>query len=233
MAGMAQNTSSMTFEDLKLRVGEGFRLETQASQARYRVNYIGHSLEQSILVSVPLVKGQPQFLPEGTAVTLRFMALNRACAFTSRVLKVTKAPFPHLFLAFPKRIEAVVVRTATRVSLKLIVSVDEAREGHFGGGWPRQAICSDISATGARIDATDLLGHVNDQIYMTARVKVGAVDQVMMVLCAIRNIEEHEDSQTGEYRVVHGVEFVELDEETCLIVTGFVYQQMLREHISL
>ncbi|OMH25919.1 flagellar brake protein [Motiliproteus sp. MSK22-1] len=219
----------LRFDELRFPVGERVKLEVRSPKARYTVFYVGHFRERSLLLSVPQKNGSAQLLPEGTLVTVRMIASNRACAFSSRVQKSQMTPFPMLYIDYPGLVEAVMVRKAPRVSSRLIVSLDEVEEGAIGGGWPRQAMCSDISLHGARIEASDMLGEVGEEIFMTARMKVGEVDQLLLTKCTLRNLEDLEDPYTGDYRVIHGVEFVDLDEETQLTLTGFVFQQMLKE----
>ena len=223
----------LPFDELKLAVGERVRLETVSQRGRYTVRYLGAYPDRCLMVSVPVIHGTPINIKEGASVRLRLIALNRACAFTSRVIKVQSSPVPMLMLEYPREVEAVLVRKAPRVNSPLIVSVDEADPGHFGSGWPRQALCCDISLHGARIEAGDQLGEVGDGLYITARVQVGEVDQVMLVEGTIRNLEEVEDSFNDGFRMIHGLEFTGLDEEAQLILAGFVYQQMLREQVGL
>ena len=92
------------------------------------------------------------------------------------------------------------------------MSVDEADPGNFGSGWPRQALCGDISLHGARVEASDQLGEIGDGLYITARVGVGEIDQVMLLEGVIRNLEEIEDSFNDGFRMLHGIEFVAPDE---------------------
>lgn len=221
------------FDDLKLAVGERIRLETASPRGRFSVRYLGAYSERCLMVTLPILNGVEKPIKEGAPITLRLIALNRACAFKTRMLKAQSVPVPLLFLDYPDAVEAVLVRKAPRVNTQLIVSVDEADAGHFGSGWPRQALCSDISLHGARIEASDQLGEVGDRLYVTARVRVGEVDQVLLVEGVIRNLEEVEDSFSEGFRMVHGLELVGMDEETQLILTGFVYQQMLREQVGL
>ncbi len=223
----------LPFDELKLAVGERVRLETVSQRGRYSVRYLGAYPGRCLMVSVPVIHGNSVTLKEGASVRLRLIALNRACAFSSRVIKVQSTPVPMLLLEYPPEVEAVIVRKAPRVNSQLIVSVDEADSGHFGSGWPRQAICCDISLHGARIEAGDQLGEVGDGLYITARVQVGEVEQVMLVEGIIRNLEEVEDSFNDGFRMIHGLEFSGLDEESQLILAGFVYQQMLREQVGL
>ncbi|MEH6471284.1 MAG: flagellar brake protein [Halopseudomonas sp.] len=223
----------LQFDDLKLIVGERVRLETVSPRGRFSVRYLGAHVGRCLMVTMPLVNGVVKPVKEGTSMTLRLIALNRACAFKTRMIKAQTSPVPMLFLDYPDSVEAVLVRKAARVNSQLIVSVDEVESGHFGSGWPRQALCCDISLHGARIEASDQLGELGDGLFITARVSVGEVDQVLMLEGKIRNLEEVEDSFNDGFRMVHGLEFVGLDEETQLILTGFVYQQMLREQVGL
>ncbi|WP_210396827.1 flagellar brake protein [Motiliproteus sediminis] len=221
----------LRFEGLRLPVGETVRLECRAPQRRWALSYVGLLPEQALLVTLPSRGNQPVLLPEDTPVTLRFIAGNRACACTTRVQKSVLAPQPLLYLDYPRQLEAVKIRSATRLQTRLLVSVDGGDELQTAGSWPRQALCRDISLKGAQIESADLLGEVGGTLYVTARLPVGELDQVVLFEAKICNLEEV-DSAT-EYCVRHGVEFQSLDEETRLVLTGFVYQQMLREQFAL
>ncbi|MFT6916137.1 MAG: hypothetical protein ACJAWL_002454 [Motiliproteus sp.] len=223
----------LRFDDLRLAVGERIRLETTLPRGRFSVCYLGAYSERCLMVTMPVVKGADKQIKEGAAITLRLIALNRACAFKTRLIRAQTLPVPMLFLDYPDTVDSVVVRKAPRVSTQVIVSVDEADAGHFGSGWPRQALCCDLSLLGARIEASDQLGEIGDRLYVTARVRVGKIDQVLLVEGVIRNMEEIEDSFSEGFRMVHGLEFSAMDEETQLILTGFVYQQLLREQVGL
>ncbi|MFT5722863.1 MAG: hypothetical protein ACI9W6_003202 [Motiliproteus sp.] len=223
----------LRFDDLRLAVGERIRLETTLPRGRFSVCYLGAYAERCLMVTMPLARGADKQLKEGATMTLRLIALNRACAFKTRLIRTQTLPVPMLFLGYPDTVEAVVVRKAPRVNTQVIVSVDEADPGHFGSGWPRQALCCDLSLQGARIEASDQLGEIGDRLYVTARVRVGNIDQVLLVEGLICNMEEIEDSFSDGFRMVHGLEFRGMDEETQLILTGFVYQQLLREQIGL
>ncbi len=223
----------LPFEELRLAVGERVRLEIRAPKARFTVSYIGHVSGRTLLLSMPQKSPRPPALAEGSAVTVRLIASNRACAFTSRIQKLQLKPVPTLYLDYPPSVEAVLVRKAPRVASRLVVSLDEVVEGALGGGWPRQALCSDISLHGARIEASDLLAEVNEQLFMTVRMRVGELDQLLLTRCVVRNLEDLDELNPEDYRVIHGVEFLQMDEDTQLTLTGFVYQQMLKERGAL
>ncbi|HEY5718500.1 MAG TPA: flagellar brake protein [Motiliproteus sp.] len=221
----------LTFAALRLPVGETVRLECRAPQRRWALNYVGCVVERSLLLSLPMRGQQPVLLPEDTPVTLRFIAGNYACACTGRVQKSQLSPQPLLYLDYPQQLEAVQIRAATRVQTQLLVSVDGPDDTSLGVAWPRQVLCRDISLHGALLDAGDLLAEVGGTLFITARLPIADLDQVVLLEAKVKNLEERE-TDSG-YRVQHGVAFSTLDEETRLVLTGFVYQQMLREQFAL
>lgn len=221
--------NSFPFEELRLPVGETVRVELNSPRMRFKAHYAGAHLDQIMMLSLSSKSPAHKSLPAGTAVTLRFIAANKACAIRTRIVKSQIPSLPLLLLEYPKSVEAVEVRKTVRVRSKLTVSLSMPESASSQFGWPRQALCSDISIEGARIEAGDLLGDIGETLMITARMPVGKVDQMLMVSGIVRNVEDFEDPINGEYRVVHGVEFVDAGEEAQLVLSGFVYQQMLKE----
>ena len=235
MSGLNPVKEQFEFAQLRLMVGEPIKLETRNPRGRYGVRFLGAYPQQGLLLSAPVLNESVKSLKVGTKLRLRFVAQQRACAFSSRVLKLEHTPAPMLWIEYPDQVEAVRIQQRPRVEAQLIVSVDEVDAGNFGGGWPRQALCADLSLEGARIEAGDQLGEIDDGLFITLRVQVGGVDQVMLLEARIRALEEIEDGfdSSGKadlgagMRMVHGVEFSGMDEETRLILSGFIYQQQL------
>jgi len=136
-----------------------------------------------------------------------------------------------LYVEYPQQLEAVKIRAATRLQTRLLVSVDGGEETSLGVAWPRQALCRDISLGGAQLEAGDLLANVGATLYITARLPIADMDQVVLLQATVKHIDAS-DTATA-YRVRHGVVFQAMDEETRLVLTAFVYQQMLREQFAL
>ncbi|WP_421864895.1 flagellar brake protein [Motiliproteus sp.] len=222
----------LRFDELQLRVGDRIRIDSPNPRGRFTVRYLGAYPDQFLLVSMPVQHDVVKPLRSGTRVQLRFVALDRACVVNARVLKAVDEPQPMLWLSYPEQVEAARVRELPRVATDLIVSVDEAEPGHFGGGWPRQALCSDLSLRGACIEAGDQLGEIGDGLLLTLRLQVDGIDQVLLLESRIRSLEEVEDSLAGGYRMLHGVEFAAVDEDNRLVLAGFVYQQLLLEQFG-
>jgi hypothetical protein len=219
--------SEKTLAQLKPQIGERVRLETRSPRGRYSVQLIGLREGASVIVSAPRTSGTPLLLNEGAPVTLRLMAGNWICAFDTRLLKIQTTPYHHWHLAYPTRIDAQRVRQHTRVPVNLAVAVDIDDLEPAAVDYPMTACCTDIHLAGACIEAPRLLARVGQKIFITARIAVAGIDHVLLVPALVRNVHE---SESGSFSVIsHGVEFVDLEEETQLILAGFVYQQHLIE----
>jgi len=216
-----------TLAQLRPQPGEIVHLESHSPRKRYSVQLIGLREGGSVIVSAPRQVAMTGGLNEGAALTLRLMAGNWICAFETRLLKIQSSPYPHWHLAYPSRVDTQRVRQHTRVPVNLAVGVDldEAMPG--GGEYPLRAWCTNIHLAGACIEAPRQLAREGQKIFVTARVRVAGIDHVLLMPALVRNVHE---SEGGRFSVIsHGVEFVDLEEETRLILAGFVYQQHLIE----
>lgn len=214
-----------TLAELNPRIGEKVQIETKSPRAKYAVQLLGYRENGSIMVSAPK---KSSGINEGAKVTVRLMSGNFICAFNVRVLKIQTIPYPHWHLEYPKETEVRRIRGFTRVPVNLVVSVDEF-EADTGlmHDWPVTAMCKDISLKGACVNAPVALGQIGEKRFMTTRFQVAGVDQVVLTPAVIRSVISSEE---GISKVVsHGLEFLEMDDETHLMLAGFVYQQFLVE----
>lgn len=214
-----------TLAELNPRIGEKVQIETKSPRGKFSVQLLGYREGSSIIVSAPK---KSSGIHEGAKVTVRLMSGNFICAFNVKVLKIQTIPYPHWHLEYPKETEVRRIRSYTRVPVNLVVSVDEFEAGSgLMHDWPVTAMCKDISLKGACINTSVALGKAGDKLFMTTRFKVAGVDQVVLAPAVIRSISSSEE---GISKIVsHGIEFLELDEETHLMLAGFVYQQFLVE----
>lgn len=222
---LEQLKSTRSLTDLNPRIGEKVQIESRSPRARFAVQLLGYREGGSLLVSAPK---KHVAINEGARVNVRLMSGNYICGFSARVLKIHTTPFSYWHLEYPEDMEVRRIRSHTRVPVNLVVSVDEFEPGKgLKIDWPVTAYCSDISIQGARIDAPQVLGREGDKLFVTARFQVAGVDQVVLTPAVIRSVQPAETIATKV--ITHGLEFLELDEDTHLMLTGFVYQQFLIE----
>lgn len=214
-----------TLAELNPRIGEKVQVETRTPRARYSLQLLGYRENGSLMISAPR---NSKAINEGALVNVRLMSGNFICGFSAKVLKINTSPFPYWHLEYPKDTEVRRIRSHTRVPVNLMVSMDEYEPGSgLERDWPAQVFCSDISLKGAKVQSQSALGKVGDKLFFTSRFKVAGVDQVVLLPAEIRSMATADE---GINKVLnHGLEFLEMDEETHLILTGFVYQQFLME----
>lgn len=224
-AALEHLKSVKTLAELNPKIGEKVQIETRTPRGRYSVQLLGYRENVSMMVSAPRSNNS---INVGARVTVRLMSGNYICAFSAKVLKIQTSPFTYWHLEYPTDTEVRRIRSHTRVPVNLMVSIDEFEMGKgLRLDWPVNAYCTDISIQGARIDAPVNLGKQGDKLFVTTRFQVAGVDQVVLTPAVIRSIQTTPD---GLNKVVsHGIEFLDLDDETHLILTGFVYQQFLIE----
>lgn len=215
---------SRSLSELNPRIGEKVQIETRAPRTRYSVQLLGYRENGSMMVSAP----KNAAVNAGAQVTVRLMTGNFICAFSARILKIQTTPFGYWHLEYPKETEIRRIRSHTRVPVNLLVSVDEFEQGKgFRHDWPVSAYCTDISLSGACIDASVALGKQGDKLFITTRFSVAGVDQIILTPALLRSVTPQEGSVSKV--VSHGLEFLDMDDDTHLILAGFVYQQFLIE----
>lgn len=218
--GVVDQSSGATLSAFGPKPGDPVRIETRIPKGRYSVRLIGIYDQTALIVSAP--KGRKVVLTEGVVLSVKLLIGNRLLSFTTRLLKVQAEPFAHWILAYPKQFESQIFRQHTRVPVHLPVLVDRG-DMHQ----PVSALCVDMSLGGASIEAPVVLASVDESVFLTARVSVAGIDQVILTAAKIRSVMQTENNTLGVFR--HGVVLQGLEEETRLVLAGYVYQQWLYE----
>lgn len=214
-----------SFAELKPRVGDKIHLDLQNPRVRLMGQLVGFITGKSLLVA-PQGSGLPtETLKEGSQVSVRMMSGNYISGFQTKVLRRFDRYLGFSVLEYPQTIEVRRIRTHTRVPVSLVGSIDEANEGQgtVEITWPLTVFCTDLSITGVALEAVSSLGKQGDRYYLTLRVDVAGVEQVLLLTMELRTVQPF----GSVYQ--HGFQFIDLDEETHLLLVAYVYQQFLIE----
>jgi c-di-GMP-binding flagellar brake protein YcgR len=227
MSAFLPGKTLKSLAELNPEIGEKVRLEVRSPRQRFAVQLLGLKHNQSLLVSAPKPSG-PSLVHAGTRFTARLMCGNYLCSFETRLLHVQSQPYLYWHLAYPAQVELRKLRRHTRVAMNLSVRI-EADEFALPGSSPAvTACCRDLSLSGARIDAAHILGQPGDALFVTARVSVAGMDHMLLLPARICNQYQSASGLLNAFS--HGVEFVDLEEDTRLILAGFIYQQQLLDN---
>lgn len=212
----------ISLAQLRPRPGEPVRLETRLPKGRYSVRLVGVHEQSAVIVTAP--KSRKPILTEGVSLNVKLLCGNTLISFATRLLKARSEPFPHWILAYPSALETVPFRQHTRVPVHLNLLLDK---GDADPHASQAALCVDISLSGASVESSMALAAVGDSVFLTARVSVAGIDHVILAPAKVRSVMQTESGPLKVYR--HGLLFEEMEEETRLVLAGYVYQQWLYE----
>lgn len=216
----------MKFEDIKLPPGYSLQLQTgSASSQAKRINcrYLGALPGRYLLISPP----RNTRLRSGQKLVVKIMIANGIAMFTATVESLIAVPEPMLCLSYPSSINMKEIRGATRVNVALEIIAENT------SSLEQQKIegrVADVSTTGAKLELTDVIGAVGDQLMIKGAVDIGGVARMIKLPAVIRaRIDRSTKELDEKYPAVYGVEFGDLDDDNQLLLHAFVYGEMARE----
>jgi len=211
----------LSFSDLRVPTGMPLTLDLAAPARREQVRLIGVEKDTALIVSLP-EKALKDLLNEGSLLKARFLLKTGFVNFGVRVLALVSEPFPHMFLSYPSMIEMRKVRSAERVTTRIMANIDS----HFNidATWPKDGIIEDLSKTGAKIRSRDRLGEFGHELLLEFDLVLPDMTRNVRLSAIIRNA--HVESEVvGEPHFVFGVQFLEMSEDARLTLNNFIYEQ--------
>lgn len=217
---------TLDFEALKLMPGDTLQLQPllEGQVERWSVRVIGQMKPKSLLVSAPMVDGKLIFIKDGQTYLVRAFSGLNVCAFKAKVLKSQLQPYPYLHLSWPDSVQAMRIRKAMRAPAAIIVAVHDSEEGRQTGAGK----FVDISVGGGKLMSMAQLGHKEDTLWLSFKVKLGDMEEYVKTSAVIRTVGEETDDQ-GKTMKAFGVQFGELSQSQRLIIMNLVYQFVLKE----
>lgn len=217
--------------DQSFQMGDIIQLEfvEDEQRGRYYVKIVGFREGHSLIVSTPTAGGSPLLIRENQSFVARMLAANQVFGFNCTVLRSNMFPYPYLHLSYPTTMEKVRVRQVQRVDVDVIASVqNDCPEKSFAE--PLSVVLKDLSTSGAMIRSEIILGEIDDPLTISTRVQIDEIgEQYLSAKAIIRSVNQREEEDiNGGGQYSHGVEFLEMDQETALIVHGYVYQQIAK-----
>ena len=199
-------------------------MEMVSPRRKLALELLGFIEGKSLMVSAPKRSaGYSATNLEGVIIKVHIMLEGRICTFMSRVIKILPAPFSYWHLSYPKNIEVSNIRKNTRVELKLPVSIEyQDPELALKKEIPNIVFCSDVSMKGMGIEAPSALGNPGDEFFVTLRLKLVGIDQMLLTSVVLRSCKM---SAPGVF--VHGFQFQELEDESKVLIAAYIYKEIL------
>lgn len=213
-----------SFADIGLDIGCQFTIETVGSARKYQVQLIGFWDKKSIVISPPLRDGREVLLDKDAVLAIRLLEGKKVCAFETKIIYRSSHPYTHYHLQFPASVNTRQIRNSERVDIEIDVSVD--CDFDIVGAWPKQALITNLSKTGARMISQYSLGEKSHELILMFGLFVGGMHRQLRIPCIIRNIQLNcigQSIQEGSY--VFGLEFADMNDEHRLSLSSYIYEQ--------
>lgn len=219
--GVPQSRESISMLDAtKIRVGDPLQMQSSAEAPRLVVKLIGYLKNRGLIVTIPESDGEFVMLKEGQSFIVRFFSGQSAYAFTTTVSKQTSVPFPHVHLAYPREVRGLEIRKNSRIDVELIAAVTAEGETKVSAGK-----ITNLSTGGAALRAKGRLGRKGDTINIKFKLLINDIQTYTVfdaLICAIS-----EDQGDPSMPIMHGIQFVDPEQNMTLAVAAYVYQKLL------
>ena len=222
----------------KLSLQSGVKLQLQfldeTRRDRYQVTVIGYVESRSLMITAPQKNGNYILLREGQQFVVRLLSGTQIIGFNSEVLKVYNNPFSYVHLKPPLEVEQQNVRNAHRVELKIIASIQNIERDKKSGETIKptdnkstSAIVNNMSTTGCQIQLLQALPEDHKELLISAKITVAEQERILTMEAEVCSHREAEID--GKNWQMYGMKFSEMDDDRCLLLNCFVYEQLVRE----
>lgn len=208
----------------KLNIAPGTPMQLSLSTSdgeKLPCKFIGMNTGRSILISTPMKNDRAILVRMDQEVNISFIASNHACVFTSSIRHICTTPFNYLHLRFPNKVQAGEIRNSTRVEANIRVQVINKTNSSWA---PTSGLITDLSTTGAKLEALAACADLEDELILTAKVTVGKMSRIVKWKATIKAEIQHFDSKNAV--AAYGIEFGKLTDLDYLSLYAFVNTQV-------
>lgn len=219
--GAASPTFQSPFSQMRLKVGDTLHIGLQSGliKGRSTVTVLGWLENVCIMVTAPNEDNIRLLLKEGEPVLASVFTGQNAFAFNGSVLKNVHAPFRHLHLSYPNKVESATIRNSPRCRVNLPATVTA------GSGGPADATIIDVGTNGALIETDEIADADKHDLEVAWALELHGVPVSLKLrgeIMALRN-----KSADGNPKCRYGVRFISPESSDRLILGSLVCYHML------
>jgi hypothetical protein len=217
-------TRNYRFDELRLQVDHRLQIEPATAHAiqPFYTSLLGYLRGSSLIIKLPTSWNGTVPFGEGETVLVRGFSGRIAYFFTSDILKIRFAPYPHCHISFPTIIQGSEIRKAMRVRANIPAQLTNLRSG---GDKAMEASISDLSALGVHTESAAHLGEPGDDVRLEFRFLIQPDDYEITINCAgvIQNSRHIEVVPAWH----HGIRFQNLPSMESIMLQHLIYEQLL------
>jgi hypothetical protein len=198
------------FSDLAPAIGSMLQLNAvQLKQVKLFARLVGYVEDRAILVTAPLLYGGLTEITVGDVFVVRNFDGKHAHAFQTEVQQAAKTPFPHLFLAYPDRVDDVAARQAGRVIIRRNGSLTSVGPGGLAN---EPALIVDLSLNGAGVECRRDFAKLGESVLIRVPPETAFSQPELRLRATVRSIREAAECEDPNC-AFFGLEFVDLGPE--------------------
>ena len=220
-------------DPLNLSLGSVLQMQATVpdNAPRYSTRLIGASPGGSLIVTAPTVAGKVQIVREGQRFTVRALKGERVMGFVAQVLMSSMKPYPHLHLEYPKDVEQIVVRNASRVSAEIPAALRPTDVANEADNFIVVNIV-DLSETGAKIASEEPVGAPGELLHIKFELTISGESEELGLIGEIKNISDRIDADTGSTRHFAGVAVQSLSRFQTVLLHAWVTNHLLQSTLE-
>lgn len=225
-------THEVAFESLNLQVGVRLQFLThrRIKPVPYYSTLIGFVKDEYIIVKTPADNGAPISLTEGERITIRVFSGVNVCSFGCTVERVFGRPLSYVHLSFPASIQGGSLRSAMRVKTEIPA---RATSSIRPGATPIDCMLTNVSVTGARIDAPVPLSAGDELIDLKFALVLPGASQEWQVDTKARVCNVTVEKSGNAEVHSHGVQFTDLDPVHYALLQNLTYEALLADRAKI
>ena len=207
------------FAELKLLPGAAMRVALPGAgdkQAAVQGKYVGSDAPRAIVAAAQVNAD----FRVGVKVAVSMTSPTGIVTFASQIEAVGTAPFPHVFLLYPKTVNLRNVRAAVRVNVGVEAQVANFSADDHLEMQPAQIV--DISVRGLKLASATALGDIGDELVIHMYI---TLEDIVRDITLTGIIRTRTTVANGENC---GVEFTQLDENKRVLLYAYVFNMVQR-----
>lgn len=215
-------TDSFPPAGIKPQIGERvqFRLLNRDLQIYYTARLIGYIHQRSVLLTTPLVNGNPLILADGEQIEVRMVTGNNIYAFRAPIQRVCVSPVHYLHLDYPAEVRMQSLRRSPWASVNLSATAAIAEQ--------REVVrIINLSPGGAQLQTTTKLGATGTGLRLAFPAEMDGLKTTLDIEATVLHAPAGE---TGSDSYEYSIAFGNLSTADALWLKGLVYRYIAEGH---
>lgn len=203
------------------------RMLNRNQQTYYSTRMVGYIKNMSIMVTTPMIAGNPLIMADGEPVEARMVTGNNIYVFQTSIQRLCTSPTPYLHLNDPSEVRVQKLRKSPWARVNLAVEVTDAQDAHA------TARLVNLSPDGARLNGPPTLGGPGGKLRISFLATMDDLKTTLNLDVTILNVHAPKIGQEVEEDMLeYGIAFSNISAADALWLKGLVYRHIAEGYLA-